>query len=113
MRVNRHRRGAFTLVELLVVIGILAVLMGLTAVVVSALAPSFQTTNGADLTAGWLVSARQQARRDGVPTGVRFNVVTVNAANNVYACTDAQYVRQPDDVAQGVYLECNSTSPPG
>lgn len=100
---SRHRRGAFTLVELLVVVAIVTTLLALTALVVSSLAPSFKTTNGADLAAQWLVSARQMARRDGVPTGVRFQI----DADNV--CRQAVYVRQPDDVAQGVYAGCDAT----
>jgi prepilin-type N-terminal cleavage/methylation domain-containing protein len=98
MRLRNHSRAALTLIELLVVIFIMGVLIAITALAVSALAPSFKTSNGADLAAGWCVGARQMARRDGVPTGVRFLV----GADNM--CREAQYVRQPDDTAVGLYL---------
>jgi type II secretory pathway pseudopilin PulG len=87
-----------TLVELLVVISILAALLALTAIAVSALVPSFKSTTGADQVAGVCASARQMARREGVPTGVRFTLDSDNI------CRTMNYIRQPDDVAAGIYL---------
>lgn len=104
MRTSARGRPAFTLIELLVVISIMAALLALSAFAVSALAPSFRTSNGADLVQGWTLSSRQMARRDGVPTGVRFLV----DGDNI--CRRVQYVRQPDDVAQGVYVGRDSVS---
>jgi len=100
MRSRRTRRGAFTLVELLVVISIMAALMALTAILISVFAPTFKTGNVADQVTGRCLSARQMAKRDGVPTGVRFLM------NPTYptVCNEIVYVRQPDDVAQGLYL---------
>jgi prepilin-type N-terminal cleavage/methylation domain-containing protein len=84
---SRHRR-ALTLVELLVVMVIMLVL----ATIVVAFAPGFQdaqkVSRGADQLQGWLLTARQWARKDRVPTGIRFSVV-----NN--AVTDLQYIQQP------------------
>ena len=91
---NTNRRDAFTLIELLVVIGIIAFLAALTAVMFVGFGSSETGQRGADQMSGWLLIARQQARRDGVPTGIRIDVTG----------TQVQYVQQPDDVAQGVYL---------
>jgi prepilin-type N-terminal cleavage/methylation domain-containing protein len=84
---SRPRR-ALTLVELLVVMVIMLVL----ATIVVAFAPGFQdaqkVSRGADQLQGWLLTARQWARKDRVPTGIRFTV-----ANNIV--TDLQYIQQP------------------
>jgi len=92
-----NRQEAFTLIELLVVIGILTLLAALTAVYFANFAPGDSGQRSADQMSGWLLIARQQARRDGVPTGVRFVMSGTTA-------TGIQYIQQPDDVAQGVYV---------
>lgn len=81
------RRG-MTLVELLVVMVIILIL----ATIVVAFAPGFQdaqkVSRGADQLQGWLLMARQWAKKDRVPTGLRLFVTN----NQV---TDLQYVQQP------------------
>ena len=85
------RRG-ITLVELLVVMVIMVIL----ATVVVAFAPGFQDAQkvgrGSDQLQGWLLMARQSAKKDRVPTGIRLTVTTVGG---VAAVTDMQYVQQP------------------
>jgi prepilin-type N-terminal cleavage/methylation domain-containing protein len=98
MRNPNRRRVGFTLIELLVVISIMAALFAITALAVSALAPQFSSVTGGDKAALYVGSARQMARRDGVPTGVHFVVGQDNMAREMY------YVRQPDDVAVGLYV---------
>src|SRR6267154_2106627 len=81
------RRG-MTLVELLVVMVIMLIL----ATIVVAFAPGFsdaqKVARGADQLQGWLLSARQSARTNRVPTGLRLIV-----SNNVV--TDLLYIQQP------------------
>src|SRR5436305_13633665 len=86
-RSSNIRRG-MTLVELLVVMVIMLIL----ATIVVAFAPGFQDAQkvgrGADSLQGWLLMARQWAKKDRVPTGLRFLV------NNGVA-TDLMYTQQP------------------
>jgi prepilin-type N-terminal cleavage/methylation domain-containing protein len=66
-------RRAFTLVELLVVMGILLVLIGLALLVAnSGLIDNYRLTGGSDRIAGWLMQAKTKAKRTGFPCGVRF-----------------------------------------
>jgi prepilin-type N-terminal cleavage/methylation domain-containing protein len=81
------RRG-ITLIELLVVMMIMLIL----ATIVVAFAPSFQdaqkVARGADQLQQWLLTARQWAKKDRIPTGIRLNV-------NGSVVTDLQYIQQP------------------
>jgi type II secretory pathway pseudopilin PulG len=106
-RKTQRRQEALTVLELLVVITILVFLAALTAVFTGAFNPADTGQRGADQLSGWLLIARQQARRDGVPTGLRFAVTkTPDPITGIpqTAATQVQYIQQPDDIAQGVYL---------
>jgi prepilin-type N-terminal cleavage/methylation domain-containing protein len=83
---------AFTLIEMLVVIAIILII---TAIGVLAI-PSAQDRSmqsGADQLQGWLLIAKQRAKREGRPTGLRilFDATTQQASQ-------CQYIYQPDDV---------------
>lgn len=66
-----RRREAYTLVELLVVLGIIAFLTGLVVVLWPGFASSTQSTSNADKAQAMLLIAKQKAIRDRVATGVR------------------------------------------
>ncbi|MFO0845993.1 MAG: type II secretion system protein [Gemmataceae bacterium] len=98
------RRG-FTLVELLVVIAILGFLATLTALYFPRFQEREHVTRGADQLQMWLVMARQQARRDGLPTGLRLYLETSTAYNQNKACVRRlAYIQQPEDTALGLYV---------
>jgi prepilin-type N-terminal cleavage/methylation domain-containing protein len=98
-----QRKFAFTLIELLVVIAIIGVLAGLAIYFI----PSFQTSEraarGGSNVQQWLQSARQRAKRDGVPRGLRivFDTTTGHA-------TKAMYLEVPDDLGGGRYYDATA-----
>jgi prepilin-type N-terminal cleavage/methylation domain-containing protein len=99
-----RRRPAFTLIELLVVIGLIVVLASITALVVPPLAGDYNRVRAVDLLSEWLLSAKQRARRDQVPTGIRLQT----DASGLYS--QVLYVQQPDALS-GAQLggTCNGT----
>ena len=85
-----QKRSAFTLVELLVTMGIIVALAALTAAFVSTGAiDSQRLISSADRTSGWLVIAKNRALRDQAPRGVRFFI-------NGNSVTEAQYIEVPE-----------------
>lgn len=100
MRRTLSRRSGFTLIELLVVVGIIIAISALTvAIFNSSFITSQRTTSSADRATSWLYIAKQRAKRDGLPRGVRF---LVNAPGGTALpelqghVTDAQYIEVPD-----------------
>jgi prepilin-type N-terminal cleavage/methylation domain-containing protein len=89
MRYSR-RRPAFTLIELLIVIGLIVVLATIAALVVPPLAGDYNRVRAVDLLSEWLLSAKQRARREQVPTGIRLQT----DASGLYS--QVIYVQQPD-----------------
>ena len=90
-RIATHARTAFTLVELLVAMGIIIALAALTAAFVSTGAiDSQRLISSADRTSGWLIIAKNRALRDQTAHGVRF---FINADGT--SVTEAQYIEQP------------------
>lgn len=91
-------RPAFTLVELIVVISIIAILATLTVVYA---VPAFQENKsvqrGVDRTSQTLLIARQRAFRDQLARGVRL----IPDAANPAICRELQYIEQPDPFAEG------------
>jgi prepilin-type N-terminal cleavage/methylation domain-containing protein len=94
-------RGAFTLVELVIVMAIIVTVAAITALVLPDILRSDKLTQGTNLIQGMLLAARQRAIRDQVPSGVRFyqiaDPVTNPGVNSRIICTEAVYVEKPDD----------------
>src|SRR3954462_3445963 len=67
-------RSGFTLIELLVVISIIAILATITPTYFPSFDGTRRVVSGTDSTTGWLLIAKQRAKRDGLPTGIRFAV---------------------------------------
>src|SRR6266478_1811392 len=88
-------RSAFTLVEMLIVVSILLIIT----VAVVAVAPRFtddrKLSRAADQIAQILLTAKQRAKRDQVPTGVRL----FPDPQHPGLITELQYIQQPDDFA--------------
>jgi type II secretory pathway pseudopilin PulG len=88
-----QRRNACTLIELLVVMAILMFLFGLGIGFLPSVYQRWETTYGIQTVQNTLARARQEARRSGRPTGVRF---PIQAGNLV---TSLKIVQQPlDDI---------------
>jgi type II secretory pathway pseudopilin PulG len=99
---DRRTRTGFTLVEMLVVMGFLLVLATLTV----AIAPRFQerqkVAKAADQLQGWLLIAKQRAKNDRAPTGVRIYVPSNQPLlSNQPLATDLAYIQRPDDFRPG------------
>src|SRR4051794_15354659 len=100
------RRPGFTLVELLVVLGVILVLMTLVVAFVPRTMEQQRVTRAASQLQGWLSLAKQWALRDRAPRGIRF---TFDATNRI---TTLNYVEQPDDwwPGTGAALNISTTS---
>jgi prepilin-type N-terminal cleavage/methylation domain-containing protein len=105
-----RRRAGFTLVELVVAVAIIAALAALTALYFPRYQDKEMVARGADLLQGWLLNAKQRAKRDGLPTGL-WLLDFPNPANRdpklnkgQNYCIEVHYIQQPDDFAQGLYI---------
>jgi prepilin-type N-terminal cleavage/methylation domain-containing protein len=94
-------RAAFTLVELLVVMFLLAFLAGLVFLLVPNLNDQARAPRGAVMLQQWLQIAKNNAMRDRTNWGIRLTVKTMPDPNNANAtltvATEAQYIQQPGD----------------
>jgi prepilin-type N-terminal cleavage/methylation domain-containing protein len=100
VKVIQNRRPAFTLVELLVAAGIIAMLLALVAISYPSINEREQLTRAVDKLRTGLLTARLWARRDNVVTGVRFYSSAPSATVAVYDRFD--YVQQPLDNLSGI-----------
>src|SRR5947199_396730 len=96
------RRRGFTLIELMVVMALIVVIAALGYALVPGLLGNYNRVGAVDQVSQWLLTAKQRAKRDQVPTGVRLlpqvdgagNLV-INPDGTVFAKT-VQYIQQPD-----------------
>lgn len=90
---RRHRQvvPAFTLVELLVVVGIMLVLAALAAAFMPRISSANRTANAANTVQSWLLQAKMRAKRDGLTTGLRLFA----DQNDFGSATECQWSQQP------------------
>jgi prepilin-type N-terminal cleavage/methylation domain-containing protein len=104
------RRWGFTLVELLVVMGILLVLATLVVVFVL---PAFQdnknVVRGVDKVTTALLITKQRALRDVSPRGVRFLLDPTALASGQLQVTQIQYIEQPESFRGGTVSGADNT----
>jgi prepilin-type N-terminal cleavage/methylation domain-containing protein len=100
MRTNQARQSGFTLIEMLVVLGLILFISALTYAFMPSVQEKQRVARGASLLQGWLAVAKNMAIRDGAPRGVRLsNGALVNG--QLPPVTALQYIEQPDDFFQG------------
>lgn len=87
----RERRSAFTLVEMLVALGIIVILATLAVLFLPTANEQTKAARGGELVQQWLLIAKQWALRDQAPRGVRLYVDTNNRVRDIV------YIEQPDD----------------
>jgi len=102
-----NRRGAFTLVEMLVVIAIIITLAALAAAFAPRIDDNQKLTRAVDNLEQWLLTAKMRAKRDGLATGLRF-VSAPGDAPGTYS--QFQYIQQPEPLAGGYF---NAAGPVG
>jgi type II secretory pathway pseudopilin PulG len=99
-RITRTTRRAFTLVELLVAMGVLITLASIALMVIPDVMSQDRTTDAAGSVRQWLSTAKARAARDQQPRGVRFLVAPMNpftvdpnnpAKTSPYWVTELQY----------------------
>src|SRR5437762_2587971 len=68
---RRHRRRGFTLVELLVVMGVMMFLAAIAVYMLPRMQENVKVSRAAQLLQSWLLNAKQRAKSSQLPTGVR------------------------------------------
>jgi prepilin-type N-terminal cleavage/methylation domain-containing protein len=91
---NRRPHSGFTLIELIVVIGIIMVLATIAVLFLPGIMERQRASSGASQLQSWLLIAKQRALRDQAPRGVRLNV-------NGTTVTDLQFIEAPPDFSGG------------
>jgi prepilin-type N-terminal cleavage/methylation domain-containing protein len=92
------RRKAFTLIEMLVVIGIMLVIAALAAAFAPRITDSANLSRAVDNLEQWLLTAKMRAKRDGLATGIRFVQAQGDPAGYY---SQVQYIQQPDPISGG------------
>ncbi len=108
-----HRRGGFTLVELIVVIGIILVIAALGAAFAPNVSDSQNMTRAVDNLEQWLLTAKMRAKRDGLATGIRFIPDPNNPTSGLYS--EFQNIQQPEPLTGGnlVFVATGTNQPTG
>lgn len=102
-----RRRGAFTLVEMIVVLAIILTIAALAAAFMPRVQDSTNLTRTVDSFEQWLLTAKMRAKHDQLATGIRFipsqNDINPNnpflSASGTYS--EFQYIQQPDPLTGG------------
>jgi hypothetical protein len=99
-------RGAWTLIEMIVVMSLLVVLATLALAISPRLLDQAKSARGASQLQGWLLVAKQMAKRDRRSAGLRMDVDTQGFVRQV------AYIQQPDDLpGQGTCRGCTGRNP--
>src|SRR5262249_16889490 len=107
---SNYRRPGFTLIEMLVAIGILVVLATLAVAVVPKVQERARASRGGVLLHGWFLEAKQMAVRDRAGRGVRLLIVYDPTPQPVtglplgWVCRQALYIQQPDNFTGGTLV---------
>src|SRR5437588_10342280 len=91
LRIVGRRRG-FTLVEMLVVLALMLVLAALAVAFVPRMNERAKTPRGASQLQMWLLIARQWAKRDNIPTGIRLQAGRLYPVPNSPTLTNTNLV---------------------
>ena len=95
-------RAGFTLVELLVVVGLIVILLAMALFLVPAINTQQQATQAGTQLQQWIEIAKQRAGRDRAPRGIRL----LAGSANPLQVTQLEYIEQPPD-----YFFGNNTNP--
>ena len=108
-RLIRHR-SAFTLIELLIAIGIIVLILALGAMFLPLIDRDKGVANQTTRIEGYIRLSKAQALRDGAPRGIRL----VQDPNNPTQCNAIQYIEQPEPIAPrgpGVFVMITTPNP--
>lgn len=104
------RHGAFTLIEMIVVIAIILVIAALAAAFAPRVTDNQNLTRAVDNLQQWLLTAKMRAKRDGLATGIRFIQSPGDIATDPglklptpvpTIFSQVQYIQQPEPLAGG------------
>jgi prepilin-type N-terminal cleavage/methylation domain-containing protein len=95
---NQAKRAAFTLVELLVVIALILILAALGVAFLPAIGDTARQARAATDLQQFILTVKQKALRDQVPTGIRL-IPSVDPVTGYVKVHQCQVIQQPDDFA--------------
>jgi prepilin-type N-terminal cleavage/methylation domain-containing protein len=96
MITSRTTRRGMTMIELLVVIGLILILASLALLISPRLAEDQRSVRTSDLVSGWLLTCKQRAYRDQQTRGVR-----LLPTNGGTECRELQFIERPEDFRGG------------